>query len=123
VRSLPPGAPVLERAWRRWDPRGVLFLGLDIQDVPGDPRGFLREFGISYPSVREPGNGIARAYGSTGLPETYFVSGQGRIVGHVLGAISSEQLRRGALAPPRPGRRHRDRWRPPSGPMIRPTSG
>ncbi|MGI9020895.1 MAG: TlpA family protein disulfide reductase [Solirubrobacterales bacterium] len=91
-------APTLERGWRRWGPRGVLFLGLDIQDVPEDAREFLREYGITYPSVREPSNSIARAYGSTGLPETYFISGRGRIVGHVLGVVSPRQLATGASA-------------------------
>lgn len=91
-------APILERGWRRWGPRGVLFLGLDIQDVPADAREFLREHGITYPSVREPGNGIARAYGSNGLPETFFISRRGRIVGHVIGVVSPAQLAAGARA-------------------------
>lgn len=91
-------APTLERGWQRLGPRGVLFLGLDIQDVPADAREFLREYGITYPSVREPSNSIARAYGSTGLPETYFISGRGRIVSHVLGVVSVQQLAAGAGA-------------------------
>lgn len=91
-------APILERAWRRWGPRGVYFLGLDTQDVPEDAQAFLREYGITYPSVREPSNGIARAYGSTGLPESFFISDRGRIVGHVLGVVSSQQLAAGARA-------------------------
>ena len=91
-------APALERQWQESGPRGVLFLGLNIQDLPEDASRFLREFEISYPNVREEGNGIARAYGSTGLPETYFVSERGRIVGHVLGVVSPERLVEGAEA-------------------------
>src|SRR4051794_36557288 len=46
--------PRLEGGWRALGPKGVLFLGLDIQDVRGDAEGFIRAHGASYPSVREP---------------------------------------------------------------------
>jgi cytochrome c biogenesis protein CcmG, thiol:disulfide interchange protein DsbE len=91
-------APVLERGWRDAGRQGVLFLGLDMQDAPDDAREFLREFSVSYPNVREAGRETARAYGATGLPETYFISAEGRIVGHVIGALSTAQLRDGVAA-------------------------
>jgi hypothetical protein len=28
----------------------------------------------------------------TGLPETFFISSRGRVVGHVIGAVSQQQL-------------------------------
>jgi cytochrome c biogenesis protein CcmG, thiol:disulfide interchange protein DsbE len=91
-------APVLESGWRHFGPRGVLFLGLNMQDLTGDAGKFIDDYGITYPSVREPSNDTARAYGATGIPETYFVTRRGRIVGHVVGVVSADQLRRGALA-------------------------
>ena len=91
-------APILERGWRRLGPRGVLFLGLNMQDVTSDATEFLREFAITYPSVRDQGSSVADAYGATGIPETYFVSGEGRVVDHVIGVVSPEQLEQGAAA-------------------------
>jgi len=91
-------APVLESGWRCLGPRGVLFLGLNMQDVSGDARDFLEEFDITYPSIRDQGSGSADAYGATGIPETYFVSAKGRIVSHVIGVVSPEQLDAGARA-------------------------
>jgi cytochrome c biogenesis protein CcmG/thiol:disulfide interchange protein DsbE len=91
-------APRLERAWRQARRRGVAFLGLDMQDVSSDARDFLDEFEISYPNVRDPGNDVALDWGLTGLPETFFLRRDGRIVGRVIGAISSDQLRRGLAA-------------------------
>jgi cytochrome c biogenesis protein CcmG/thiol:disulfide interchange protein DsbE len=91
-------APILERGWRDAGRDGVLFLGLDMQDAPGDAREFLREFSINYPNVREAGKETARRYGATGLPETFFISARGRIVGHVIGALTSAQLRDGVAA-------------------------
>jgi cytochrome c biogenesis protein CcmG, thiol:disulfide interchange protein DsbE len=83
-------APFLERGWRDARRRGVLFLGLDQQDVEEDARAFMRAFDVSYPNVRDPGDDTARSYGATGLPETFFVDARGRIVAHVIGAIVSD---------------------------------
>src|SRR5262249_29491008 len=45
-------APTLERSWRqRAQPSGVLFLGLDTQDVPSDARTFMRQYAIDYPNA------------------------------------------------------------------------
>ncbi len=92
-------APLLERAWRtQARPTGVLMLGLTMQDVTGDARAFLREFDVTYPNVRDPTNETARRYGVTGLPETFFISAAGQIVGHVVGVISDRQLTQGIAA-------------------------
>jgi cytochrome c biogenesis protein CcmG, thiol:disulfide interchange protein DsbE len=85
-------APRLQRGWEHQGARGVLFLGLDMQDIRSDARDFLRSFRITYPTVRDPGKDVANRYGATGLPETYFISARGRVVGHVVGVVSSEQL-------------------------------
>jgi cytochrome c biogenesis protein CcmG/thiol:disulfide interchange protein DsbE len=91
-------APRLERGWRRLGPKGVLFLGLDIQDVRGDGEGFIRKHGATYPSIREPERDVANSYGATGIPETYFIDARGRVVAHVIGVVSDRQLAQGAAA-------------------------
>jgi cytochrome c biogenesis protein CcmG/thiol:disulfide interchange protein DsbE len=70
-------APVLERSWRRDGPRGVVFLGLNMQDITADARRFLATFGQTFPHVRDPGRSTAAAWGVTGIPETFFVDARG----------------------------------------------
>jgi len=89
-------AKVLERGHQRND--GVLFLGLDAQDAREDARDFIDQFGLTFPHVRDPGNETQRAWGVTGLPETYFVAADGRVVGHVIGTVDDAQLREGIAA-------------------------
>lgn len=91
-------APVLERAWERERARGVLFLGLNMQDITDDAHAFTRAARVTYPSVRDQSNGVAHRWGVTGLPETFFLSAQGRVVGHVIGAVSPGQLAAGIAA-------------------------
>ena len=91
-------APRLAREWRRQRPHGVLFAGLDMQDVPEDARDFMDEFGIDYLNIRDPTNNTSRRYGATGLPETYFISARGDVVGHVIGVVTATQLQAGIAA-------------------------
>lgn len=91
-------APVLRRANQRWREQGVLFVGLDMQDIREDAREFLREFQLDFPQVRDPTNATARRWGVSGIPETFFISARGEVVGHVIGAISAQQLDAGARA-------------------------
>jgi cytochrome c biogenesis protein CcmG/thiol:disulfide interchange protein DsbE len=91
-------APRLQTAWRALGPKGVLFLGLDIQDLRDDALGFIHRYGATYPSVREPGRETANSFGATGIPETYFIDRRGRVVGHVIGVVSARQLAEGADA-------------------------
>jgi cytochrome c biogenesis protein CcmG/thiol:disulfide interchange protein DsbE len=88
-------APTLERAWRRARAAGILFLGLNMQDFPEDARAFMREFDNTYLNVRDQSNGVARDWGVTGIPETFFITARGRVVGHVIGVVSAAQLRHG----------------------------
>jgi len=76
----------------------VLFLGLDVQDAREDARDFIDQFGLTFPHVRDPGNDTQRAWGVTGLPETYFIDAKGRVVGHVIGTVDEAQLREGVAA-------------------------
>jgi len=69
-------APLLEDSWRAARTDGVVFVGLNMQDARSAARGFLREFEVSYPNVREPDDATARTWGLTGLPETYLREGR-----------------------------------------------
>jgi cytochrome c biogenesis protein CcmG/thiol:disulfide interchange protein DsbE len=90
-------APRLDAAARRHAGR-VVFLGIDVQDFKSDARVFLRRHDVNYVSVRDAGDDTYTAYGLTGLPETYFVDGEGRIAGHVIGAITTKELDAGIAA-------------------------
>ncbi len=91
-------APLLEQSWRDARERRVLFVGLNMQDLTEDARDFMREFGVSYLNVRDQSNPVARRWGVSGLPETFFITGRGNVVSHVIGVISEEQMRAGIAA-------------------------
>lgn len=88
-------APVLARGWQWFGPRGVLFVGLDIEDLSANARRFMRKYDLTYPTLRQQNRELANRYGATGIPETYFISARGFIRGHVIGALSDAQLATG----------------------------
>ncbi|MFL5799228.1 MAG: TlpA family protein disulfide reductase [Actinomycetota bacterium] len=86
--------PDLTAAWQRWGNRGVVFLGIIYQDTPQAAREFLSGLGGAWPSLIDPGGRFALDYGVYGVPETYFISGGGKIVFKRTGPSTYSLLRR-----------------------------
>lgn len=79
-------APLLERAWRLYRDKGLVVVGVNIQDLESEARKFLAQTGATYPNVRDGDGTVNRTYGITGVPETFFIDKQGRVVKKFPGA-------------------------------------
>jgi cytochrome c biogenesis protein CcmG/thiol:disulfide interchange protein DsbE len=66
---------------------GVQFVGIVYQDTANNALGFLDEYGLSPFTLylADPGSRAAIAFGVFGIPETYFISPEGTVVGKVIG--------------------------------------
>lgn len=82
-------APLLEAVWRRERNNGIVFIGLDYLDQEYAAQAFLAEFEITYPTGPDLQSAAARRYGITGVPETFFISPDGKIVSTVIAPITS----------------------------------
>ena len=82
----------LQQSWLDYQDRGVQFFGIAYKDADSKAQAFLDEFDVTYPSTVEPGNHTARAYGLTGVPETFVIDQQGLLARHFLGPITQAQL-------------------------------
>lgn len=72
-------AAVLERAAKKYEGR-VAFIGVAVQDTDANARAFVRKFGVSYPNGRDQWGAVSVEYGMSGVPETYFVDRDARLV-------------------------------------------
>jgi cytochrome c biogenesis protein CcmG, thiol:disulfide interchange protein DsbE len=73
-------APALERFWRANRGHGAVVLGVDLDDASGDAQAFAREFGLTYPLLRQgDGDSLKQDFGMTGLPENFVVDPSGAI--------------------------------------------
>lgn len=84
-------ADLLEQTWRREKENGIVFLGLDYLDQEPAALAYLAEFDITYPNGPDLRSQAARRYRIQGVPETFFISPEGRIVETVVGPIASQQ--------------------------------
>jgi hypothetical protein len=86
----------MERLYRALRPRGLRIVAVSIDAAPGtvdpdgraggDVIGFAREFGLSFDIWQDPSGAVGRDYRTTGVPESFLVDREGRIVKKVIGA-------------------------------------
>ena len=82
-------APLLEAAWRREATRGIVFVGVNVQDDAAAAQAFLAEFGITYPNGPDTAAHWDRQFGVSGLPVTFFIDPGGAIRTTVLGPVAT----------------------------------
>ena len=80
-------APLLERAHSRLKARGGTVLGVTVSDASEDSRAFMRENDLSFPSLRDVDGELAEDFETNGVPESFVVDRDGRVV-----AISRGQV-------------------------------
>lgn len=86
-------APTLERGWRAYRDRGVVVLGVDIQDHDDAARKFIRDFSLSFANAPDRGGKVSVDYGVYGVPETFFIDRDGRIRAKHVGVVTDEIFR------------------------------
>lgn len=86
--------PVLVRATREFPSDSFAVLGVLYQDTPENGRAFMRRLGGEWPSVIDFDSRLAMDYGVYGVPESFFVSPDGRIVHKEVSALRWEIVER-----------------------------
>ena len=79
--------PSLEALHEAVGPEGLVVLGVSVDEDRGDLERFVKEKGIRFTILRDPGGrGVASAaYRTTGYPETYVIGPTGRLLESYVG--------------------------------------
>lgn len=99
-------ARTFEAAWDEYRDDGVKFVGVNVCDLEPEAEDFVKEFGVTYPIVRDPEQELADELGiECRLPQTFFVGRGGEFLassagakvgggdaGVVLGGIEADEL-------------------------------
>lgn len=84
--------PMFARYYRSSHGR-IPILGIDVNDGTGSALAFVHKMGVRYPvGVDAAPMRTAMAYNVNGLPQTFFLNAQHRIVKRVLGAVTRREL-------------------------------
>ena len=87
-------SPALERFSRARSDQSFTVLGIDSNDLATDARSFIARYRISYPQLYDGSGDFAEdELGTTGVPESFLVDPQGKLVLHSLGPVTDDYLR------------------------------
>jgi cytochrome c biogenesis protein CcmG/thiol:disulfide interchange protein DsbE len=86
-------APVLERAQQRLQKANAgTVVGVTLRDATPDSLGFIRKYGISYPSMRDVDGDLAHKYGTNQLPETFVIDREGKVAAIARGSLDQATM-------------------------------
>lgn len=83
-------APILRAFAQEYAASDVVLLGIDVWEQDwNDGRAFLQQFGIDYPNLYDARGTVTIDYGVSGVPETFVIDRQGRLLGKYTGPVKS----------------------------------
>jgi len=87
-------AAYLEATWRKYQDRGVFFIGVDYADTEKEALAYLKEFDITYFNGPDIGTRISHDYRMGGVPETFYLTKNGELHGLKIGPLYPPELDR-----------------------------
>lgn len=85
-------AMYLEAYWKRYREKGVIVLGIAIQDTPETAREFAKLHGKTYPIALDDSGKTTIDYGVYGVPETFVIDPNGIILHKEAGPVTTQLL-------------------------------
>ena len=80
-------AAYLEATWRKYEGKGVIFIGVDWADTKKEALAYIKEFDITYLNGPDIGGRAALAYNIKGVPETFYIAKNGELRGVHIGPL------------------------------------
>lgn len=78
--------PYMQAAWQRLKYDGVVLLAVDLGEDKAAVAEFAKEYPVTFPLLLDPDSRSARHWPIRGLPTTFILDPQGRVVYQALGA-------------------------------------
>jgi thiol-disulfide isomerase/thioredoxin len=90
-------AGALEEVALQFDGKGVQFVGLNTRDSQAAAQAFIRNYGVSYPSLVDTDGRIQLLFNDSlppqAIPSTIVIDQQGRVAARALGTVTAATLR------------------------------
>jgi cytochrome c biogenesis protein CcmG/thiol:disulfide interchange protein DsbE len=81
-----------EAAWREYQGRGVVILGVDYLDTEAAAYRYLQGFNVTFPNGVDLQQRVSHLYRITGVPETFFIDKQGVVRRVTIQALTRQEL-------------------------------
>lgn len=90
-------SPLMERTQHRLEQHGATILGITYQDDAKNSQGFMRQYSLTYPALRDANGEMADAYGTRQIPESFLIGREGHVYdierGPIGASFASEALK------------------------------
>jgi thiol-disulfide isomerase/thioredoxin len=80
--------PSMEKLYRRFKDKGLEILAVNLQEQKADVEAFMRRNKLTFPAALDGDGRIARQYGVMGIPTSYILDRQGRVILRLVGSIN-----------------------------------
>ena len=85
-------APVVDRMARRYEKKGLIVMGVNVDDSPEVIRAYASRKGLSYPMVVDEGKRASFQYGVDKLPSLVLIDRQGQVLAVLSGMVDEAAL-------------------------------
>ncbi|MSQ15240.1 MAG: TlpA family protein disulfide reductase [Dehalococcoidia bacterium] len=85
-------APDLEAVHKKYQDKGVVFLGINVWENQKEAQAFINEFGITYRNAVDKPGRVTVDFGVSGIPETYIINRDNYIVRRWIGPVTKDGL-------------------------------
>ena len=83
-------APALRKAHGTITKAGGTVLGITVDDSSPDSQAFVEAFELPFPSLRDVDGDLGEDFGRTGVPETFVIDAEGRVVAISRGQVDDD---------------------------------
>jgi thiol-disulfide isomerase/thioredoxin len=80
--------PSMEKLYQRFKDKGLDILAVNIQERKADVEAFMRRNKLTFPAALDEDGRIAQQYGVMGIPTSYILDRQGRVILRLVGSIN-----------------------------------
>ncbi len=84
--------PEMQEVYEAYRDQGFVILAVDVQEERSEVKPFAEELGLTFPILLDRRGEVSRSYRIRGLPTSYFVDGDGVIIGRELGPVDKEWM-------------------------------
>lgn len=85
-------APELQKVWDKYKDKGVTFLGVAYTDTERGAKAFIQQYSQTYPNGLDIGTKISDLYNIQGVPETFIINKEGKVVEFIMQQVNETQL-------------------------------
>jgi len=78
--------PSMQKLYNNWDKNEYMMLVVNVGESADKVRSFARKNGYTFPILIDRNSEVAKKYGVRGVPATFFIGKDGKVVGEIVGS-------------------------------------